>query len=228
VLFVGLDDTDNLESRGTGHLARCIAAVLAEDARVLGVTRHQLLVDPRVPYTRNNSCAAVLVENNGRLDLQQVLVQVQALVLDDFQAGSDPGVCVAQVVPAEVITFGCRAKRELVTQAEARALAAAHDIPLLGLGGDEGGVIGALAAVGLAASQTDGRYPLVGRSRELSGLQPVSAVLEAGISEVRTPEGQVVREGLVQCDKLRPARRDGRPVLFVEWADGFWMPLKLD
>jgi hypothetical protein len=33
---------------------------------------------------------------------------------------------------------------------------------------------------------------------------------------------------LVQCDKLRPARRGGRPVLFVEWADGYWLPLKLD
>ena len=228
MLYVGLDDTDNLESRGTGHLARSIAAVLSADARVLGVTRHQLLVDPRVPYTRNNSCAAVLVQANGRLDVQQVLRQVQALVLDDFQPGSDPGLCVAQQVPTAVVAFGYRAKRELVTQAEARALAAAHGIPLVGLGGDEGGVIGALAAVGLAASNADGRYPLVGRSRELSGLQPVAAVLEAGIALLCTREGLVVREGLVQCDKLRPARRGGRPVLFVEWADGYWLPLKLD
>jgi len=228
VLYIGLDDTDTLESRGTGHLARSIAAALGKEARVLGVTRHQLLVDPRVPYTRNNSCAAVLVEANGRLDVQQVLRQVQALMLDDFQPGSDPGLCVTQQVPTEVVAFGCRAKREVVTQAEARALAAAHHIPLLGLGGDESGVIGALAAVGLAASESDGRYPLVGRSRELSGPQPVAAVLEAGIAEVRTPQGEVVREGLVQCDKLRPARRDGRPVLFVEPADGCWMPLKLD
>jgi len=228
VLFIGLDDTDNLESRGTGHLARSIAAVLAEDARVLGVTRHQLLVDPRVPCTKNNSCAAVLVDANGNLDVQQVLLRVQGLVMDDFQQGSDPGVCVAQKVPPEVVAFGYRAKREMVTQGEARALAATHHIPLVGLGGDEGGVIGALAAVGLAASEADGRYPLVGHSRELSGLQTVAAVLEAGISLVRTREGQVVREGLVQCDKLRPARRGGRAVLFVERVDGYWMPLKID
>jgi hypothetical protein len=51
MLFIGLDDTDNLESRGTGYLARRIAAVLAADYALLGVTRHQLLVDPRVPCT---------------------------------------------------------------------------------------------------------------------------------------------------------------------------------
>jgi len=228
VLYIGLDDTDNLESRGTGHLARCIATSLAAQAPVLGVTRHQLLLDPRVPCTRNNSCAAVLLDGNGQLDPNRVLQQVRALVLDDFQPGSDPGLCVAQRVPPEVVAFGQRAKRELVTQAEARALAAAHGIPLLGLGGDEGGVIGALAAVGLAASADDGRYPLVGRSRELSGLQRVSAVLEAGIAMVCTQEGQAVREGLVQCDKLRPARRGGQAVLFVEWCGDVWMPLKID
>jgi hypothetical protein len=29
-------------------------------------------------------------------------------------------------------------------------------------------------------------------------------------------------------DKLRPARRGGQPVVFVEQADGYWQPLKLD
>ena len=31
MIFIGLDDTDTLESRGTGHLARQIAAALAAD-----------------------------------------------------------------------------------------------------------------------------------------------------------------------------------------------------
>jgi hypothetical protein len=113
-------------------------------------------------------------------------------------------------------------------QDEARALAAAHGIPLLGLGGTEEGIIGALAAVGLAASGEDGRYVLVGRSRELSGLQPVSALLAAGIPAVQTSDGQPVTSGLVQTDKLRPARRGGCPVAVVEWTGDHWRPLKLD
>ena len=228
MFFIGLDDTDTLESRGTGHLARQIAAALAADYSVLGVTRHQLLLDPRVPCTKNNSSATILLNADGDLDPVALLDRVQALMLDDYLPGSDPGLCVAHAVPAVVTEFGRRAQHQLVTQYKARALAAAHGIPLLGLGGTEEGIIGALAAVGLAASGEDGRYVLVGRSRELSGLQPVSALLAAGIPAVQTAKGQPVTSGLVQTDKLRPARRGGRPIAVVEWAGDHWQPLKLD
>jgi tRNA(Ile2) C34 agmatinyltransferase TiaS len=228
MLFIGMDDTDTLESRGTGHLARQIAAALSAEHTVLGVTRHQLLEDPRVPCTKNNSSAAIVLERNGSTDAAMLLEHVKALMLDDFYPGSDPGLCITEVVPASVTQFGHRAQQELVTRQEAFELAAALGIPLLGLGGDNDGVIGALAAVGLAASQEDGRYVLVGRSRELNGLQPVSSVLAAGIKSVRTLDGQPVTEGLIQTDKLRPARRGGQPVAVVEWAGDCWRPLKLD
>jgi hypothetical protein len=149
-------------------------------------------------------------------------------MLADYQPGSDPGLCVAAAVPPAVVEFGRQAQRRLVTQGEARSLAAAHAIPLLGLGGDQGGVIGALAAVGLAASGEDGRYVQVGRSRELMGLQPVSALLAAGIAAVRTLDGRPVTDGLVNVDKLRPARRGGQPVAVVEWTGDYWQCLKLD
>ena len=205
-----------------------IATALAADHPVLGVTRHQLLVDPRVPCTKKNSSAAIALDVNGDVDPAVLLERVRALMLADFYPGSDPGLCVAHQVPEAVTAFGRRAQQVLVTQAEARELAAAHRIPLVGLGGDCGGVIGALAAVGLAASGEDGRYVQVGRSRELCGLQPVSAVLAAGVARVQTLDGQPVADGLVQADKLRPARRGGQPVAVVEWAGDCWHPLKLD
>jgi len=236
LLIVGLDDTDTHESRGTGHLARVIAAALADDYSVVGVTRHQLLVDPRVPYTAKNSCAAILLTPNSYEDPRAVLARTEAVMRQHFNPGSDPGLCVATRVPEAVTDFGRRAQRDVVSQAEARRLAAAHAIPLLGLGGTEDGVIGALAAVGLAAQGDDGRYVLAGRSRRLTGLQPVSAVLEAGVATVETLGGDEVTSGLILTDKLRPARRGARPVAVVEWCperrdgrtEGFWWPLKLD
>jgi tRNA(Ile2) C34 agmatinyltransferase TiaS len=228
MLFIGLDDTDTLETRGTGHLARQIAATLAADYPVWGVTRHQLLKDPRVPCTKNNSSAAILLGADGDLDPDDLAKWVQRLMEENYQPGSDPGLCVARSVPAAISEFGRRTQHELVTQAEAWTLASAHGIRLLGLGGDKDGVIGALAAVGLAASGEDGRYVLVGHSRELTGLQPVPALLRAGIAAVQTPDRQTVTSGLVQTDKLRPARRGGHPVAIVEWNGDHWLPLKLD
>ncbi|MBN1934005.1 MAG: ABC transporter substrate-binding protein [Anaerolineae bacterium] len=228
MIFIGLDDTDILESRGTGHLAREIASVLSQDYDLLGVTRHQLWYNPQVPFTKNNSSSAILLSDGGAPNPDALLARVKALMLADFQPGSDPGLCVAVDVPEAVTAFGRRAQSELVTQAEARTLGRAHGIGLIGLGGDEGGVIGALSAVGLAASGSDGRYVLVGRSRELSGLQPVAALLAAGIAAVQTVDGQPVTDGLVLTDKIRPARRGGRPIAIVEWAGEYWQPLKLD
>lgn len=235
MIFIGLDDTDTLKSRGTGHLARQIAAALSQEHTILGVTRHQLLVDARVPYTKNNSSSTILVQPADGATVASLAEQVKSLMLADFHPGSDPGLCVADEVPTEISVFGASVQQELVTQQQARELAAAHSLFLEGLGGSKDGVIGALAAVGLAASGDDGRYVLIERSRELAGLQPVSAVLAAGIAAVQTTDGQLVNEGLVQCDKLRPARRGGRAVAVVERAapDGqcggaHWLPLKLD
>lgn len=230
MIFVGLDDTDNAQSRGTGHLARHMAAELETDYRILGVTRHQLLSDPRVPCTSHNSCAAIVLQpNNGApTHILDLTVRVRALMLADFQPDSDPGLCVAVQVPSPIIDFGRRAQRRLVGQGEARALAAQWDLPLLGLGGTEDGVIGALAAVGLAAGGDDGRYVLVGRSRELAGSLSVADILACGIKGVETLDGRPVVDGFVLADKLRPARRRGGPVLVVERNGDHWLPLKLD
>lgn len=228
MIVIGIDDTDTLQSRGTGALARYVAADLARDYAVLGVVRQQLLRDPRVPCTKNNSSKAILLGNGKTIDLAAVAARVGALMLADFQIGSDPGLCVARAVPAEVIMFGARAQRELLTQAEAYALAHDHGIYLEELGGDGMGVIGALAAVGLTAGGDAGRYIQLGEVRALHGVQPVERVLAAGIATVETASGQPVVSGLIQTDGLRPARRGGRAVAVVQPAGDLWLPLKLD
>jgi len=195
---------------------------------VLGVIRQQLLRDPRVPCTKNNSSKAILLDDGDGVDLDALAARVRNVMLADFQPGSDPGLCVARGVPDEVVEFGIRAQRELLTQAEARGLAARHGIHLEGLGGDEMGVIGALAAVGLTAGGDAGRYIQIGEVRSLTGSQPVENVLAAGVSAVQTPEGRPIETGLVQTDGLRPARRGGRSVAVVQQAGDEWLPLKLD
>ena len=232
MIYIGLDDTDNKDSRGTGFLARTVVAELAERYKAWGVTRHQLLVDPRIPYTSHNSSNAIHLLENGTVDLVALADAVQAIMLAHFNAGSDPGLCVVKTVTSEMITFGQRAKTEVVTQTDARAVAERNHCILRGLGGTEGGVIGALASVSLAATGEDGRFVLVGRSRELEGAQSVQAIVDCGIAEVRTTDGQRLNDGLIQTvGKLRPALRDHKAILFVtRQADdpSTWVSVKLD
>jgi len=225
--FIGLDDTDNLESRGTGHLARQMAQVFAKDFRLHGVTRHQLLEDPRIPKTAKNSCAGIYLEGDP-YPVEEIALAARKIMLDDYQPGSDPGLCVASRVPREIISFGKRVQLLIVDQREARVLAATHGLYLEGLGGDQGGVIGALAAVGLLAQGDDGRYVMVGDIRSLVGLQPVAAVIAAGVADVLTLDGRQVADGLIVTEKMRPARRFGKPVLYVSLENDHWIPLKLD
>jgi tRNA(Ile2) C34 agmatinyltransferase TiaS len=229
IYYIGIDDTDTHESRGTGHLARGIAQELSKDFVMLGVTRHQLLFDPRIPYTSHNSSAAICIQNGKETDIHGLFERVKALMLADFIPGSDPGLCLAPLNVALALTgFARRAQKEVVTQVEARLLAEKHGVLLEGLGGSQDGVIGAAAAVGLAAYGEDGRYVLVGNSRDLVGLQKIADIQATGITAVLTLDGKPVDQGLVLADKLRPARRNGQPVLYVEWQEDHWQPLKLD
>ena len=183
-----------------------------------------------MPYTAKNSSAAIHIDADGEVDLAALADEVQALMLDDWYDGSDPGLCVARTVSPAMSDFGRLAKTTLVCQADARSVAEREPCVLRGLGGTCDGVIGALAAVGLAASGEDGRFVLVGSARDMQGVQTVQSILACGITEVRTVDGVRIEAGTIDTGgKLRPAFRDGRPVLFVKETDGpHWQPLKMD
>lgn len=221
-IYLGIDDTDTRESRGTGRLARTIAAELARSYTVTGVTRHQLFVHPAIPYTSHNSSAVIHIRREERGTAAAVFATAKELMLADFIEGSDPGVCVAAgaEINGDLSRFGFSAKTSVVTQEEARRLAREAGVLLEGLGGTEDGVIGALAGIGLAASGNDGRFVQKGTTRDLRGSQTVAAILASGVDRVMTTGGAAVEEGVVALRKFpKPALIGGKAVLYVE-ADG--------
>ena len=222
-IYLGIDDTDTRESRGTGRLARTIATELARSYTVTGVTRHQLFVHPAVPYTSHNSSAVIHIQDaNENGAAADIFATAKEMILADFIEGSDPGICVAadRDIESDLHRFGLSAKTSIVTQGEARALARRAGLLLEGLGGTEDGVIGALAGIGLAASGNDGRFVVKGTTRSLSGSQTIAAILASGVDRVETREGTAVGEGTVALRKFpKPALVSGAAVLFVE-ADG--------
>jgi hypothetical protein len=227
-VYLGIDDTDNHASRGTGRLARSIAGELAAIYHVSGVTRHQLYVHDAIPYTSHNSCAVIHIEGAENGTLREIHACARAMVLDDFVEGSDPGIAVASAdqVTDPLVAFGARAKDTVLSQDEARVLARESGVLLEGLGGTNDGIIGALAGIGLASSRNDGRFVSRCRTRELSGCQTVADLLGAGIDSVMTTGGKAVTSGVVEIRKFpKPALRQGRAILYVEDAGGVYRDL---
>jgi hypothetical protein len=228
MIFIGMDDTDNKESGGTGRVARGIASVLSERFSVLGVSRHQLLVDDRVPYTSNNSCNVIHLLTD-EADRNTLAAWVSELLIKRCLVGSDPGLCIADTSAAGH-PFGGAVQTRLAAQAEAFDVARELQAILHPLGGTGDGVIGALAGVILAAGGNDGRFVEVGRSRELEGVVSVEELLSAGVKEIRTRDGVVVTSGVVDTNggRVRPIVRRHDPVLLVEPAgENVWRVVEL-
>jgi hypothetical protein len=231
--FLSIDDTDSLNSRGTGRLARAIADTLGQEYPVTAVTRHQLFVHESIPYTSHNSCAVIHIGPTAPDQAERIFSVARRVMLEDFVEGSDPGIALAhigEVTPA-MVAFGQDAKRTVLTQEKARTLAKNCSIRLEGLGGTEDGVIGAMAGIGLASTGYDGRYLQKGRIRDILGPASAEMLLAAGIDMILTLDGVPVTTGTIMSQegksvKACPIR--GKTVLFVEEKEGALHAVKRD
>ena len=169
-LIICVDDTDDeSKSTSTGEIAEIIASSAQELGAtiLLGISRHQLLLDPSIQYTSHNSSMAfeALIDNDKYEQLYKLAVRA---IDENKVAAADPGLCIVDL-PSDtddalaninkLIAFGQKAKREVCSKDEAYALA--DSIPWVDLsehGGDGSGVIGAIAGVGLRLSGNDGRF----------------------------------------------------------------------
>jgi hypothetical protein len=225
MVLVGIDDTDNLESHGTGYLSRQLGALIAASAigEVHEITRHQLLFDPRIPYTSHNSSLCLRLELPSA-DTSALAQTCRDYLLEHSAEGSDAGLCIVawNAVPPIVEAFGFRAKQEILTLAEARDLAHQETLLLEGLTGDHGGMIGALAAVGLGKSGRDGRIAWRPGLRETQGIVTGTYLLtHSGVDAIRRAD---TGEPVAAADRInvqpwpRSVMIEGQAVLLVEIA----------
>jgi len=230
--LLGIDDTDNLETRGTGHRVRTLAEWLAENrlAAPLGITRHQLLVDPQIPYTSHNSSACLAVETDRPADVWE---GARAFLLREAAVGSDVGLGLAEwdAVNNGITSFGKRAKIAVLTMLEAEQTAADNGIKLEGLTGTGGGIIGALAGIGLHRAGNDGRFLWLPGLRELKGKYSAGEICAKGnIGRVCTLSGADLHpKTIVDVGEwVRPVLRDGKATLYVEEKNHEWNIISKD
>ena len=220
IIYIGVDDTDIIGSVGTGKVARGLAARLIELGlgESLGVGRHQLLVDPRVKYTSHNSSKSLAMKTDS--DIKEFYEPAAEFIKGISQPGSDPGLCIAaeKDVDEEIETWGKRAKIEVLTMKDAIDMASGHKVFLKGLGGDNGGVIGALASVGLRSWGNEGRLVDLAGINDVKGMITVAELLKATpIEAVQDASGKLIgkNEVIDSKDWMKPSLVGGRPILRV-------------
>jgi hypothetical protein len=223
-LLICIDDTDNLESPGTGHLAEILRNELEAlfNGKTSRITRHQLFVSEEIPYTSHNS-AMCFAAGFSPEHLDGIIRHAQNFLEKNGAPGSDPGLCIAAIDSIrdreKLIAWGKSALTEVLTKDEACALAAELNIHLSGHGGTGGGIIGALAGAALRLCGNNGRFkgwiPVEHHDMPVS----VGALtVDYPIDEVRSTEGLRLPSG----DEVRLAGRiktvliDHRSVLLVK------------
>lgn len=228
-LFIAIDDTDNLETMGTGRLSRMLAGEL-ESRGLTGpasVTRHQLLVHPDIPYTSHNSSACLACDALAAPDA--VFAAAREFMEAHLHQGANPGLCVcpADAVPPELPALGGRAQREVIPLEQGYELAEGGGIMAWRHGPTGQGVIGAMSAVGLRSTGEDGRFIHLAGIRKVTGELCVADLLaRTGVDAVATPEGLEL-DGAEVVDTagwVRPSLRGGRAVFLVARQDGSWRP----
>jgi hypothetical protein len=225
--YIGIDDTDNLETRGTGFRCRELAALLISTGLgdVIGISRHQLLFDRRIPYTSHNSSGCIEIETDN---ISEVTVTSRKYLTENGADGSDVGLCIAaaDILPDEVLNWGLKAKKEILTKQDALLISQKHKILLEGLTGTHDGIIGALAATGLRKSGNDGRYVWV-KGKELRELtESVFIIGELKkitlLDSVTALSGEVIsdKEKIYTGEWYRPVLKNNQITIFAEAING--------
>ncbi len=200
-VVVGIDDTDDISKEtSTGSIASSIAeaaGAMGGNLR-LGITRHQLLLSDEVPYTSHNS--SMVFEAFLPYDHVSLFCRTAESIIEDQRApSSNPGLCLAVLDPDHdrpefsrelraLVEFGEKAKSVFCPTTEAYGLAEGISwLTLKSCGGNESGVVGALAGVGLRMGGNDGRFR---GKKSLSDLRQTGAMATIG-SVVRGLEAAV-------------------------------------
>jgi tRNA(Ile2) C34 agmatinyltransferase TiaS len=161
--IVSIDDTDNLESFSTGIIAEKLASIIENELnyKCTPVVRHQLLLDDRVRYTSHNSAMSFTLDGDEQ-GVEKIIKLSINFLKENHAPESDPGLCVVDVdklkFKDELISFGFRTKKQLISMDEAYEMARKTGVHLSAHGGTGEGIIGALAGAGLRLSGNDGKF----------------------------------------------------------------------
>ncbi|MCF0136970.1 MAG: hypothetical protein HUJ66_01250 [Oscillospiraceae bacterium] len=231
-ILICIDDTDNLDSIGTGQLLEDLCAELENRGLAKGgfVTRHQLLIHEDIEYTSHNSSMCCEAETER---FEEAVSAAREYLAKHSAEGSDPGICVLRLDTAADIEklreFGRRAQTEVLKKSEAYETAALFpgSLCLSEHGGTGDGVIGALAGVGLRLTGEDGRVKGKIRPRKEDEVLTAADFCSVySVEQIVTEDGELLSGDAVLhfSEPTKAVFRDNKVTLTVLRGDGFWIP----
>lgn len=246
-IYVCIDDTDNIDSIGTGTVADYIKEKIEAELDLVctPTTRHQLLIHEDIPYTSHNSSMCFIVglkdadtqvsadDDTMWIDqLEQIKMIATNTVLEYKAEGSDPGLCVVfnpnDEMSSKLIQFGRETKESIKTKQEAYTLASSLGIHLTEHGGTGGGIIGAMAGVGLRLSGNDGEVKASLKSLE-KGIYSVETLMSLPEVEIicHIDSMAVIKSGdITFTNKSKTILRNGQFTLFITGSEGNYKALE--
>ncbi|MGH3798436.1 MAG: hypothetical protein ACRDSP_26635 [Pseudonocardiaceae bacterium] len=226
-LLLGIDDTDNLHSRGTGQLCQQLLAHLHTGGFgiPLGATRHELFADPGIRYTSHNSSACIAWRTAPGTSATDITAAAGTFLARHSAPGSDPGLAVVRpaalpaAATAALVDFGQRAKVAVIPRDRAPRLAQRWGLHLSAHGGTGDGVLGALAAACLRLSGNDGMFLWMPGIRELGGRCSYAELrARVPVDDARDDDGHrpAPHDVIELGDWVRPVLEGGRAVLLLQ------------
>jgi hypothetical protein len=223
-LVIAIDDTDSLESRGTGHLAQIMIEKIEQMqwGTCSRITRHQLFVHEDIPYTSHNSAMCFEAEIDKHR-YEELIGFGMRFLETESEKGSDPGFCVVNMdngLNTDLLTaFGRRAKTEVIEKSAAYAIANDLGIHLSEHGGTGQGIVGALAGTGLRLTGNDGRFRgwlCYGKPGETISVKDLLA--DGFVDVVQSKEGKIISPEssvLLSEEKIKTVLKDHCQVVLV-------------
>lgn len=239
-VLICIDDTDNLESKGTGAIADELRELICENKYGTSgfITRHQLLIHEDIPYTSHNSsmCFDAKISDSY---YNEMICKMSDYVGAESATGSDPGIAIIrcendygfnQEIKEMLYQFGLSAKRSVLHKEQAYELAKQTGVYLKEMGGTGQGVIGAIAGIGLRLSGNDGELKGGVSSLNKGNIYNVSDILENTIiEEICYENTEEELKPLPHNEKVRviwkakPILADNKILLLVtKGGDGIW------
>jgi hypothetical protein len=223
-LLIAIDDTDSLESRGTGQLAQIMIDKIEQMqwGTCSRITRHQLFVHEDIPYTSHNSAMCFEAEIDKHR-YEELIGFGMRFLETESEKGSDPGLCVVNMdngLNTDLLTaFGRCAKTEVVEKSAAYAIANDLGIHLSEHGGTGQGIVGALAGTGLRLTGNDGRFRgwlCYGKAGETISVKDLLA--DGLVDMVQSNEGKIISPEssvLLSEEKIKTVLKDHCQVVLV-------------